>query len=301
MNRNRHQVSNRVPLPPCLVPVKPSNPFRLSERANPGVPGREIIVFAAFAFSAEFLETRQSNHQPKSATTLNRRSRSSNYGSKKTLGRRLQGPPEESQRGVQGRPRQSSRRNMATKRYGKSIGGNLAFVLTKYAVIKIKKDLIHKAKVKKQYAKIKAREPPIDKPIPDVSADEPAPAEVSQELHPERQAMLDEPREPTPPPAAIKPPRSQEERDMKRRERDRKRKPGYFEKDLDFANRKKKEAEERQAEFERREKEKREKIEERERFRKAMAKARTGGKNGQRKLGRESKVLLERVQKLVQQ
>ena len=30
-----------------------------------------------------------------------------------------------------------------------------------------------------------------------------------------------------------------------------------------------------------------------------MAKARTGGKNGQRKLGRESKVLLEKVQNLV--
>ena len=41
------------------------------------------------------------------------------------------------------------------------------------------------------------------------------------------------------------------------------------------------------------------KLEERERFRKAMAKARTGGKNGQRKLGRESKVLLERVQRMV--
>lgn len=41
------------------------------------------------------------------------------------------------------------------------------------------------------------------------------------------------------------------------------------------------------------------KLEERERFRKAMAKARTGGANGQRKLGRESQVLLERVQRLV--
>jgi hypothetical protein len=41
------------------------------------------------------------------------------------------------------------------------------------------------------------------------------------------------------------------------------------------------------------------KIEERERFRKAMAKARTGGPNGQRKLGRESNVLLEKVKRMV--
>ena len=41
------------------------------------------------------------------------------------------------------------------------------------------------------------------------------------------------------------------------------------------------------------------KMEERERFRKAMARARTGGKNGQRKLGRESVVLLEKVRRVV--
>jgi hypothetical protein len=62
---------------------------------------------------------------------------------------------------------------------------------------------------------------------------------------------------------------------------------------------KKAEAEARRLEFERRDSEKRQKIEERERFRKAMAKARTGGKNGQRKLGKESKVLLERVKRFV--
>ena len=41
------------------------------------------------------------------------------------------------------------------------------------------------------------------------------------------------------------------------------------------------------------------KLEERERFRRAMAKARTGGKNGQRKLGRESQVLLDKVKRIV--
>jgi len=38
-------------------------------------------------------------------------------------------------------------------------------------VIKIKKDLIHTAKLKKSYAKLKSRDPPIDKPIP-TDADE---------------------------------------------------------------------------------------------------------------------------------
>ena len=42
------------------------------------------------------------------------------------------------------------------------------------------------------------------------------------------------------------------------------------------------------------------KIAERDRWRKAMTKARRPGPDGQRKLGRESKLLLERVQKIVQ-
>ncbi|CAG8958806.1 hypothetical protein HYFRA_00011757 [Hymenoscyphus fraxineus] len=151
-------------------------------------------------------------------------------------------------------------------------------------VIKIKKDLIHKAKVKKSYAKIKAQEPIVEAPI-----SEPPPEPVSQELHPERQAMLDAPKESTPPP------HQQFERPQRRRQQ----KPKYFEKEEAYAAQKKAEAEARRAEFERRQKEKSQKIEERETFRKAMAKARTGGKNGQRKLGRESKVLLERVKKIV--
>lgn len=43
------------------------------------------------------------------------------------------------------------------------------------------------------------------------------------------------------------------------------------------------------------------KREERDRWRKAMAKARKPGKNGQRRLGRESSILLEKVQRLVGQ
>jgi hypothetical protein len=155
-------------------------------------------------------------------------------------------------------------------------------------VIKIKKDLIQKAKIKKSYAKLKAREPIIPSTIPS-TIDEPEPEPPSQELHPERQAMLDAPREPTPP-------LNQTSQGPRGR---RSKRPAYFEKEQAFAEQQKADAEARRLDFERRDKEKKEKIEERERFRKAMAKARTGGKNGQRKLGKESKVLLERVRKMV--
>lgn len=74
-----------------------------------------------------------------------------------------------------------------------------------------------------------------------------------------------------------------------------------FVKETRFADQRRTEFEEQRLAREAANKERQEKIEERDRFRKAMAKARTGGKNGQRKLGRESKVLLERVQKLVGQ
>jgi cell division protein FtsL len=103
--------------------------------------------------------------------------------------------------------------------------------------------------------------------------------------------MLDAPREPTPPPQL----------GQQRTQQRRNKRPAYFEKEQAFAEQQKAEAEARRLEFERRDKEKKQKIEERERFRKAMAKARTGGKNGQRKLGKESKVLLERVKRMVGQ
>ncbi|CRK21301.1 hypothetical protein BN1723_012328 [Verticillium longisporum] len=40
------------------------------------------------------------------------------------------------------------------------------------------------------------------------------------------------------------------------------------------------------------------KVADRERYRRAMAKARRGGENGQRKLGRESNLLLEKVRRM---
>jgi hypothetical protein len=151
-------------------------------------------------------------------------------------------------------------------------------------VIKIKKELIHKAKVKKSYAKLLTQEPPTPSTI-----SEPLAEPSSQELHPSRKAMLFALQESTPPSQSSQYPH---------RER-RQRKPKYFEKEEAYAAERKAEANSRREAYERREKEKQEKIEERDRFRKAMAKARSGGKNGQRKLGRESKVLLEKVKRVV--
>jgi hypothetical protein len=119
----------------------------------------------------------------------------------------------------------------------------------------------------------------------------------SQELHPDRQAMLDKPSLPDQESQF----QSSEfgQRQQARERRQQRQRPAYFEKEVAIAEKRKAEAEARRADFERRNKERNEKIEERERFRRQMAKARTGGKNGQRKLGRESTVLLERIKRMV--
>ncbi|KAI0882774.1 uncharacterized protein GGS22DRAFT_168694 [Annulohypoxylon maeteangense] len=165
----------------------------------------------------------------------------------------------------------------------------------KRKVDKIKKDLIHKAKVKKAYKKIKAAEQASSKPettggTEDADATEAPP---SPQLHPERQAMLDEEEEQ---PEVTSQPRSG---DRPRRRKQHPRKPGYFDKASADAERKKAEADARAQEIERRNEERNSKIAERERFRKAMAKARKPGRDGQRRLGRESGLLLEKVKKMV--
>ncbi|KAH7314093.1 hypothetical protein BKA65DRAFT_115738 [Rhexocercosporidium sp. MPI-PUGE-AT-0058] len=156
-------------------------------------------------------------------------------------------------------------------------------------VIKIKKDLIQKAKIKKSYAKIKAQTSLPSEPKP-YEPLEPA----SQELHPDRQAMLDAPEKPS-----LLPSQEQSYAQRPQQQRRTGKKPAYFSKEQAFAEAKKAEAEARREEFERREAEKKRRIEERERVRRVMGKARTGGRNGQRKLGRESQVLLERVRRMV--
>ncbi|EXF73622.1 hypothetical protein CFIO01_07038 [Colletotrichum fioriniae PJ7] len=84
------------------------------------------------------------------------------------------------------------------------------------------------------------------------------------------------------------------------RQQRRPRKPGYYEKQLAHAEKKKAEAEARRAEIQRRREERERKTADRERYRRAMAKARKGSENGgQRRLGRESALLLEKVRRMV--
>ncbi|KAI9718579.1 MAG: hypothetical protein M1812_004030 [Candelaria pacifica] len=181
--------------------------------------------------------------------------------------------------------------NVKRQKKGFSVGpANLPDGTYRRKVQKIKKDLIHKAKLKKSYAKIKEREAeqPSSFPIsPSVVQDE----GTKLELHPERQAMLDEPTTESTSDGRFD--------DHPSRSRARKPKPVPFEREAKLADRRKVEAEARRRDREDSHRQRQRKLDERERFRKAMAKARTGGKNGQRKLGRESKVLLEKVQRVM--
>jgi hypothetical protein len=177
-------------------------------------------------------------------------------------------------------------------------------VLTIWPVEKIKKDLIHKTKLKQQYTKLKKREEdasaPPRKSVYEREADanggdeepseptEPVP-EPSLEPHPDRVKMLEE-KSPEPP--------RQERHAENRERRQRPARPTPFRKETEVARKKKEEAEARQKAREEAEKERAAKLAERERFRKTMAKAR-GGPNGQRKLGRESTVLLAKAQRIM--
>lgn len=160
---------------------------------------------------------------------------------------------------------------------------------------KIKQELIRKAKIKKSYSKLKEREPLDTKPSIYSSTHPPEPS-ASLELHPERQAMLYEP-EPEPAPAAREQKKTQQQ--LPRQRKPPRPKVVPFRKEAVLAQQRREEKERSQKEFEEISRQRQAKIHERERFRKAMAKARSGGRDGQRKLGRESKVLLEKVQRMV--
>lgn len=196
---------------------------------------------------------------------------------------------------------------------------------------KIKSDLIQKAKVKKKYAKIRERE--LGQPIP--SVDHPHPRGDSEDYEedpthntdsfeplqthktssePEDEYSIPRNQSHAEVPDDAREPKNYDEHKEQdelstdedgsmhpERKRLKRHKPQPFRKELQQAERKRKERDEaRQAREEAIEQRKR-KQEERERWRRAMAKARQPGKNGQRKLGRESKVLLEKVQRLVSQ
>lgn len=104
------------------------------------------------------------------------------------------------------------------------------------------------------------------------------------EPHPDRVAMLEE-----------KSPEPESTQTWERRQR--RARPQPFLKETEVARKKREEIEARQKAREEADKERAKKIAERERFRKTMAKAR--GPNGQRKLGRESTVLLAKAQRLM--
>lgn len=169
------------------------------------------------------------------------------------------------------------------QRKGFSVGpANLPDGTYKRKVQKIKKDLIHKAKLKKQYAKLKAREGVQDSALENVP-------QPTLEPHPDRVQMMAEAEPPVNRQGDSRPPHSRNKRPR----------PKPFKKEAEFARKKELEAKERQKAREEAEQERARKIAERERFRRAMAKARTGGPNGQRKLGRESTVLLEKARRLM--
>ncbi|KAK6609832.1 hypothetical protein H4I95_02891 [Botrytis cinerea] len=192
------------------------------------------------------------------------------------------------------RPREEdnpSRSTTKKPRHGFKVGpDNLPDGTWRRKVIAIKKDLIHKAKVKKSGRGSKNEE-----------GEDAVEGEESVELHPQRKAMLDEPEADTATKTVPRYSNNSEDAKDRKRERGERRaaKPAYFAKELAFAEKQKAEQQARREEFERKEREKKAKIEERERFRRQMAKARSGGKNGQRKLGRESQVLLEKVKRVV--
>ncbi|KAG5988817.1 hypothetical protein E4U54_004530 [Claviceps lovelessii] len=181
-------------------------------------------------------------------------------------------------------------------------------------VTKIKKDLIHKAKVKKEYAKIKSREQAkpssteesvsndaqahaqdgdLDQgpPQEEHHVEDEAAAE-KEKIHPTRELMLKD--EDKAQAGASASTTDAIARDGSRR---RTRRPGYYDKQLAKAEERRKEAEERQMEWQRRREERERKIAERQKFKRAMAK--TVGRDGKKKLGRESNILLERVKRMM--
>ncbi|EEA25720.1 hypothetical protein TMatcc_006049 [Talaromyces marneffei ATCC 18224] len=159
---------------------------------------------------------------------------------------------------------------------------------------KIKRDLIQKAKVKKAYAKIKAAEeasaPAVRSLYYDneeapatvtTNNDEPADPSASLELHPDRQAMLDAPE-----PSIPEKPKINQENNRDRSRQKRRPKPSAFQKEMDIAEKRRKEQEARQKERDLKAKE-----------RQAMTKARRPDQFGKRRLGRESTVLLSKIQR----
>lgn len=213
-----------------------------------------------------------------------------------------------------------------SKTHGFSVGpANLPDGTYRRKTQKIKNDLISKAKVKKAYAKVKAHEdeeeevrydpyaevedptrpaqPAQDQVKEDAGSEDQA-QEPTNEIHPDRQAMLDAPEEYTRPNA--QPVRKQKahrgrnnmgdeesnanlsalgERGSRPRDSA---KPVRYQKEFAQAEERKTQEAARLSAQQQRKKERR-----------AMTKAKKPGKDGKQKLGRQSDILLSRVKRLV--
>ena len=156
----------------------------------------------------------------------------------------------------------------SAKVYGRTPSRNPAYWSQ---VQRIKRDLIRTAKVKKDYAKLKGGEAPAS----------------TEEIHPERQAMLAQPDTTSDPLPEIN---KNKKRNAKPRPLEKEHRQAQLEKerrDLEYSV-----AQEKQQERKR-------KQEEYQRFRKSVEKARRPDKNGQRRLGRECKLLPQMVEGLL--
>ena len=188
-------------------------------------------------------------------------------------------------------------RNDKKQKRGFQVGpANLPDGIYKRKNEKIKNALIERAHIKKKYDKLKKHG---DVPQEQERIPQPASmvAEGEEEIEPttaphaDRQALIER--------QAEDPERSQESKARDRPRKQRKPKAVPFKREYNEAQQRKVEAEERRRAREEADMERQKKYEDRERFRRAMAKARSGGPGGQRKLGRESKVLLEKVKRMV--
>ncbi|KAF2861581.1 hypothetical protein K470DRAFT_256708 [Piedraia hortae CBS 480.64] len=174
---------------------------------------------------------------------------------------------------------------------------------------KIKETLIGKAKVKKEYRqslkKYAVAHDERDRiPIPASMREEMQKPEVesAQESeavttapHPDRQALMDQREYPNQ--ISTEDDQTGEKPARQRKQRPPKTTP--FKREREEGLKRKAEAEERRRLQDEERKQRQAKAEQRERFRRQMAKARAVGPNGQRRLGRESGVLLEKIKQLV--
>ncbi|KAK5053069.1 hypothetical protein LTR84_002043 [Exophiala bonariae] len=153
---------------------------------------------------------------------------------------------------------------------------------------KIKKDLIAKAKVKKAYAKVKAQEKEEEQNHPtylESTGETVEPTPATLELHPDRQAMVDA--------SLARESEFEQRRNASSREsrpRVRQPKQSRYQKEIELGVQRRAQIESHKQDAEARHKD-----------RKAMAKAKRPTKDGNLKLGRQSTVLLSRIQRLANQ